>query len=73
MASAEISLKNIVKEIDLVAGALGGLRKGASPAQKKSLNARIKKLGALKSRVKILCHHSLNVNPSLPPSKKMKK
>ncbi len=73
MASAEISLKNIVKEIDLVAGALGSLRKGASPAQKKFLNAKIKKLGNLKSRVKLFCHHTLNVNPPFSPSKKLKK
>jgi len=73
MASAKISLGGVVKELDLVAGALGSLRKDANPAQVKLLNAKIKKLGALESRIEVLCRHSLNVNPLIPPSKKSKK
>lgn len=73
MASAKISLGGVVKEINHVTGALGDLRKGASPAQVKLLNAKIKKLGALKSHVQILCRHTLNVNPLVPPSTKSKK
>ena len=73
MASAKISLSGVVKEIGLVTEALGDLRKGASPAQVKLLNAKIKKLGALKSHVEILCKHGLNANPLVPASAKSKK
>jgi len=73
MASAKISLGGVVKEINLVAGALSSLRKGANPAQVKLLNAKIRGLGALKSSVEIFCKHALNVNPLVPPSKKSKK
>ena len=73
MASGKISLGGIVKEIDLAARALGNLRKGASPTHVKLLNAKIKKLGALKSHVEILCRHTLNANPLPPSSKRSKK
>ena len=73
MAGARISLGGVVKEIDLDARALSSLRRGASPAQMKFLNAKIRKLGLLKSNVKILCHHTLNVNPPITPFKKSKK
>ncbi len=73
MANAKTSLGGIVKELDVVAAALSELKKSASPAQLKLLNAKIKKLGTIKSECKILCRHALNVNPIVPPSKKSKK
>jgi hypothetical protein len=74
MAMAKTSLSGVVKQIDQVTRALRSLKKGATQPERKLLDARIKKLGTLKTQVGILCHHSsLNANPLLKPSKKSKK
>ena len=73
MAIAKTSLRGVVREIDQVTKALRALKADATPAQRKLLDAKIKKLGALKSNVAILCHHSsLNANPLLQAPKKSK-
>ena len=74
MAIAKTSLRGVVKEIDRVSRALRALKVGANTSERKLLNAKITKLGALKSNVAILCHHSsLNANPLLQAPRKLKK
>jgi len=74
MAIAKTSLSGVVKDIDRVTKALRALKAGATPLQRKLLDARIKKLGAVKSNVAVLCHHSsLNANPLMQAPKKSKK
>jgi hypothetical protein len=74
MAVAKTSLSGVVKDIDQVTRALRALKEGATTPERKLLDAKIKKLGTLKTHVAILCHHSsLNANPLLQAPKKSKK
>jgi hypothetical protein len=73
MAMAKTSLSGVVKQIDQVTRALRALKKGATPPKRKLLDARIKKLGTLKTQVGILCRHTLNANPLLQAPRKSKK
>jgi hypothetical protein len=73
MAIAKTSLSGVVKEIDQVTKALRTLKGGATPQERKLLDAKIKKLGALKTQVGIFCRHTLNANPLVQAPKKSKK
>jgi hypothetical protein len=73
MAVAKTSLSGVVKEIDQVTKALRALKGSATPPKRKLLDAKIKKLGALKTQVVIFCRHTLNASPLLQSPKKSKK
>jgi len=75
MAIAKTSLSGVVREIDQVTKALTALKVGATPPQRKLLDAKIKKLVALKAQATTLCigkHPTLNANPLLQAPKKSK-
>lgn len=72
MAIAKTSLSGVVKEIDQVTKALSALKEGATARERKLLDAKIKKLGTLKTHVGFFCHH-LNANPLLHAPRKSKK
>ena len=72
MAVPKTSLSGVVKEIDQVTKALSALKEGATARERKLLDAKIKKLEALKTRVGFFCRH-LNANPLLHASRKLKK
>lgn len=72
MAVPKTSLSGVVKEIDQVTKALRALKGSATPPERKLLDAKIKKLGTLKTRVGFFCRH-LNANPLLHAPRKLKK
>jgi hypothetical protein len=72
MAIAKTSLSGIVKEFDQVTKALSALKEGATARERKLLDAKIKKLCTLKTRVGFFCRH-LNANPLLRAPRKSKK
>ena len=66
MAIAKTSLGVVVKDIDQVIKALRALKGEATSTELKLLNAKIKKLDALRIATVSLCpkgSHSLNANP----------
>ena len=76
MAIAKTSLSGVVKEIDRVTQALRALKAGANTSERKLLDAKIKKLGALKKQTSFMCRGrrpTLNANPLLPARRKSKK
>ena len=80
MAKPNTSLSGVVKEIDQVTKALAALKVGATPPERKLLDAKIKKLGALEKQTRALCASAksqppptLNANPLWHRPKKLKK
>ncbi|HXR32140.1 MAG TPA: hypothetical protein VN830_00420 [Verrucomicrobiae bacterium] len=79
MAIAKTSLSGVVKEIEQVTKALRALKVGATPPERKLLDAKIKKLGTLKAQTAAVCarakttHPTLNANPLLQAPSKSKR